>query len=106
MHRLFVALAPSEPVRDALIDTMEALDGARWVDEENLHLTLRFVGEVGAHTARDLADSLARVSFRPFEVDLAGVGHFVRKGAAQAIWAGGCRRARCWSCTARSSARR
>ena len=87
MPRLFIALRPPEPVRDALIDTMEALDGARWQDDEQLHLTLRFVGEVEPPLAEDLADSLARLKAGPFTVDLAGVGHFARKGVPQAIWA-------------------
>ena len=48
MHRLFVALRPPEDARDALIDTMEGVEGARWQFDEQLHLTLRFAGEVNA----------------------------------------------------------
>ena len=87
MPRLFVALRPPEPVRDALIDTMEALDGARWQDDEQLHLTLRFCGEVDRRTAEDLATALDRIAFAPFEIQLSGVGHFERKGRPHAIWA-------------------
>ena len=54
-HRLFIAIRPPEPVRDRLVDAMEGIEGARWVDEENLHLTLRFVGEVERSAANDLA---------------------------------------------------
>lgn len=87
MHRLFVALSLSEPVRDALVDTMEALEGARWQDDEKLHLTLRFVGEVDRRQAEDLAQALARVAMQPFAVELAGMGHFDRRGVPTAIWA-------------------
>lgn len=87
MHRLFIALRPPEPVRDVLIDTMEALDGARWQDDEQLHLTLRFVGEVEAPQAQDLAAALSRVPMEPFRVELSGLGHFERKGVPHAIWA-------------------
>jgi len=87
MHRLFVALRPPEEVRDALIDTMEALDGARWQDDEQLHLTLRFVGEVDARAADDLVQTLARVPMRTFDIELDGIGHFERKGTPKAIWA-------------------
>ena len=45
-HRLFIAIRPPEFVRDALVDAMEGIEGARWAGEESLHLTLRFVGEV------------------------------------------------------------
>jgi len=44
MHRLFVALRPPPDIRDALVDAMDELPGARWQDEEQLHITLRFVG--------------------------------------------------------------
>ena len=59
MHRLFVALRPPETIRDHLIDTMEGLDGARWQSDDQLHLTLRFIGEVDAMQAEDLASALA-----------------------------------------------
>ena len=75
-HRLFIAIRPPEPVRDRLVDAMEGIEGARWVDEENLHLTLRFLGEVERPAANDLAAALARVSAAPFMLSVDGVGHF------------------------------
>lgn len=87
MHRLFVALHPPEPVREALLDTMEGLEGARWQDSDNLHLTLRFAGEVETPLANDLADALLRVAMPPFLLALHGVGHFESKGRPHAIWA-------------------
>ncbi len=87
MHRLFIALRPPQPVRDALVDTMEALDNARWQDDEQLHLTLRFLGEVDRRAAEDLAAALARLAFAPVPVTLAGVGHFARKGRPTALHA-------------------
>ena len=65
-HRLFIAIRPPAVVRDALIDTMEALDGARWQDDDQLHLTLRFVGEVERAVANDLAAALEAISMPPF----------------------------------------
>ena len=87
MYRLFVAIRPPEEVRDALVDTMEKIDAARWQDEEQLHLTLRFVGEVDRHQAEDLADALSQVRMRPLVLHAEGVGHFERKGVPRAIWA-------------------
>ena len=55
MHRLFVALRPPPDIRDALVDAMDELPGARWQDEEQLHVTLRFIGEVDHHRAQDIA---------------------------------------------------
>lgn len=86
-HRLFIALRPPEPVRDALVDAMEGIEGARWVDEANLHLTLRFVGEVERPAANDLAAALARIDWPRFALRIDGVGHFTRKGQTTALWA-------------------
>ena len=61
MHRLFVAIRPPEPIRDLLIDAMDDSPDFRWQDEEQLHLTLRFVGEVERPVANDLADALGRI---------------------------------------------
>ena len=86
-HRLFIAIRPPVAVREALIDTMEALEGARWQDDEQLHLTLRFIGEVERPVANDLAAALASIVWPSFQVALEGVSHFERKGMPTAIWA-------------------
>ena len=86
-HRLFIAIRPPEPVRDRLVDAMEGIEGARWVDEENLHLTLRFVGEVERPAANDLAAALGRIAWPRFSLQIEGVGHFKRRGQATALWA-------------------
>lgn len=86
-HRLFVAVRPPEDVRDALLDTMEGIDGARWQDAENLHLTLHFIGDVERPVANELADALSRVRGPRFDLAIAGVGHFEHKGRVHALWA-------------------
>jgi 2'-5' RNA ligase len=85
--RLFVALRPPEPVRDLLLDAMDGVERARWQDEDQLHLTLRFVGEIDAPLANDLAAALGQVDAAPFDLRVAGVGHFERKDRATALWA-------------------
>jgi len=90
-HRLFIAIRPPEDVRDRLVDAMEGIDGARWVDEENLHLTLCFVGEVERPAANDLAAALAQISSPAVTLSVDGVGHFDKRnrhGARpRALWA-------------------
>ena|SRR5687768_15729885 len=86
-HRLFIAIRPPEEVRNRLVDAMEGIEGARWVDEENLHLTLRFVGEVGRPAANDLAAMLGQIAWPRFALRIEGVGHFTRKNQATALWA-------------------
>ena len=87
MHRLFVALRPPEPVRDLLLDTMDGAPALRWQDDEQLHLTLRFIGEVERPLAEDLAAALGTLRFKPFAIRVAGVGRFDhhKRGA---LWAG------------------
>jgi len=88
MHRLFVGLRPPEPIRTQLLGLMGGLPGARWQSDEQLHLTLRFIGEVDRPRAEDAALALAGVQFPAFDLALAGVGMFDARGRPNAVWAG------------------
>jgi hypothetical protein len=74
MHRLFVAIRPPKPVRDLLIDCMDEGPALRWVSDENLHLTLRFIGEVERPQAEDVARQLQRIGAEPFALRISGTG--------------------------------
>ena len=87
MHRLFVALRPPEPIRDFLLDAMDDRADFRWQDDEQLHVTLRFVGEVERPVADDLADALGRIRSEKLDLRIAGVGRFEQRSAG-ALWAG------------------
>ena len=87
MHRLFVAIRPPEPIRDLLIDAMDDSADFRWQDDDQLHLTLRFVGEVDRPLAEDLALALTRVTTDPFTLRIAGTGRFEQRNSG-ALWAG------------------
>lgn len=87
MHRLFVAIRPPEPIRLRLLGLMGGVQNARWQDDEQLHLTLRFIGEVDRHQAEDVAATLGSVRQPPFELALCGVGSFGKRGKG-ALWAG------------------
>lgn len=86
MHRLFVAIRPPEPIRDLLIDAMDENADFRWQDEEQLHLTLRFIGEVERPIANDIADALSRIRAPSLRLKVAGVGRFEQRRAG-ALWA-------------------
>lgn len=88
MHRLFVAIRPPPPIRLWLLGLMGGVAGARWQDEDRLHLTLRFIGEVDRHLAADVHAALGSVHHPAFEMAMEGLGAFERKGAATVIWAG------------------
>ena len=87
MHRLFVAIRPPEIVRDRLIDAMSDSPELGWVADENLHLTLRFIGEVEGPLADDIALALTRIRSHPLELGIDGVGLFERRNGG-ALWAG------------------
>jgi RNA 2',3'-cyclic 3'-phosphodiesterase len=87
MHRLFVAIRPPENIRELLLDLMEGVPAVRWQDDEQLHLTLRFIGEVERPIADDVATTLAPIRFEPFSLALDGVGKF-EKHRHGALWAG------------------
>lgn len=88
MIRLFVALRPPLAIRDSLADLMDHVPGARWQSDEQLHVTLRFVGEVDRHQGEDLAAALASLHAPMPQVALSGVGQFGRGGRADTLWAG------------------
>lgn len=87
MHRLFVAIRPPEEIRDRLIDAMDDTPALRWVADEQLHLTLRFIGEVERPLANDIAVALGRVRFEAFALRVRGVGRFEHRSGG-ALWAG------------------
>lgn len=87
MPRLFTAL---EIPRDAALSLSllrGGLPGARWIDVENYHLTLRFIGDVEGHVADEVANALDRVRRPAFDLTLSGVGAFGSK-KPHSIYAG------------------
>ncbi len=85
--RLFVALRPPAPVRAALLAAMGSVERGRWQTDEQLHLTLRFIGEVDRRTGEDLVAALDSVAAPEFTLAVRGVGHFEKKGRPTALWA-------------------
>ena len=77
MHRLFVALRPPPGVRAACLTAMEdGPPGWAWQDAEQLHLTLRYIGEVERPMAEDVASALGSLHAPPIDLALSGVGWF------------------------------
>ncbi|SOB79357.1 2'-5' RNA ligase [Sphingomonas guangdongensis] len=88
MHRLFIGLRLPPPIREQLLDLSTGVAGARWQDEDQLHVTLRFIGEVDRRVAEDVADVLATVRAPALTLRLDGVGQFDSGGRVNALWAG------------------
>lgn len=88
MHRLFVALRPPPDIRRLLTAAMGGVAPARWQDDDQLHLTVRYIGEVDRPLAEDVALALGQVHGPAPRVAIAGVGAFDKQGRVDALWAG------------------
>src|SRR6187431_1859388 len=76
MPRLFTGLEIPKSLGDSLSMLRGGLPGARWIDPENYHLTLRFIGDVDSVTAREAAFMFGQVRRKDFELRLEGLTSF------------------------------
>jgi RNA 2',3'-cyclic 3'-phosphodiesterase len=76
MPRLFVGLEIPDEIGDRIALLRGGIPGARWIDVENYHVTLRFIGDIDEVTADDIADCLLRIRRRSFSVSITGLGVF------------------------------
>ena len=84
--RLFVALAIPRSVAQSLMLIQSGVPGARWQSREQLHLTLRFIGEVEGHDVEAIDDALAGIMAPDFTLQLHGVGQF-GNSQPHSLWA-------------------
>ncbi|MCO6184742.1 RNA 2',3'-cyclic phosphodiesterase [Rhizobium sp. L1K21] len=87
MPRLFTALEIPRNAAMSLSLLRGGLPGARWIDVENYHITLRFIGDVDNRTADEIVDRLDRIDRSQFELSLTGTGSFGSK-KPHSVWAG------------------
>src|SRR5579864_963761 len=87
MLRLFVGIEFPPELKLRLSLLCSGVPGARWVDPGNLHLTLRFIGEIDEGVAADVDEALARLKARRCAVQLAGTGVF-GGNRPHALWVG------------------
>jgi 2'-5' RNA ligase len=88
MTRLFIAVEIPEEIKERLVACRGGVEGARWQAAEQLHLTLRFIGEVGQPQEADIRAVLAGLRFPPFAVTLDGLGLFGKVRKPRALWVG------------------
>lgn len=88
MQRLFVAIDLPVSVKEEIASIRENLSGVRWVSAEQLHLTLRFIGEVDDLSSGEIRNSLATIHCSPFQLQLSSIGHFPPRKEPRVIWAG------------------
>lgn len=89
-HRLFIALRPPTEVRNALTPLMSGVEGARWMNDNQLHLTLAFLGEVDKHGVDAAVQAMETVHAPQLDLQLGQLGSFdaTGPGKTSALWIG------------------
>lgn len=88
MPKLFFGLEIPEAVKPDLLHVRAQVDGARWQSEQQLHLTLAFLGQVDEHRVALACDLARKVTAPPCELDVRGVGCFGSPDHPKILWAG------------------
>lgn len=88
MARLFIAIDLPPSVRTQIANVCFGIPGIRWVSAEQLHLTLRFVGEVGDPVYHELRDALSLIALPPFNLTIEGSGFFPPRKDPRVLWIG------------------
>jgi len=92
--RAFIAVEFDQAIRERLAEAATRLratsTGVKWVSPEQMHLTLKFLGEVEESAADEVAVVMAEAvaGIAPFEVRVSGLGAFPPQGAPRVVWAG------------------
>ena len=86
--RLFVSIELPESIRKGLAELDPRLGGVRWLEPRLMHLTLAFLGNVGAEIEETLSEKLKAISWKSFFLPLVGIGTFPSKGWPKIIWIG------------------
>ena len=88
MKRLFVAVDLPETIKATLAQLAAGVPGARWTEPPQIHLTLRFIGEVDGAQFADIREALAEVNAPAFALSLSGIDHFASRRTPHTLWAG------------------
>jgi len=94
--RTFVAIELSPEIRDQLrahatqVRETVAEASASWSQTENIHLTLKFFGNIPTNKLPLISDAASRVAneFSPFQIGIGGTGVFPKPSRAQVLWIG------------------
>jgi len=87
-RRLFLAIGLPPPIKQALAPLVASLPDVRWTPEEQLHLTLRFLGDVEEERIETLTDRLSTLHVQKFLLSLEGAGAFPTKDSPRVLWCG------------------
>ena len=93
MYRLFVAVPVPDHIKNSLLQLKINISGAKWIEKEQLHITLKFIGEVDGQLFCDIRKKLSEIRMDHFSLRFKGVDHFPpgnsRRGSPpKVLWAG------------------
>ena len=90
LHRLFVAIDLPDEVTKEVARIQEILEGKKFTGKmtelENLHLTLKFLGEIDDEKLEEIRKGLREIKFSDFEARLEDIGTFNFKGKPRIVW--------------------
>jgi RNA 2',3'-cyclic 3'-phosphodiesterase len=92
--RMFISIGITEDVRRACMDMISRLMGSgadlRTIDPDNLHMTLKFLGEVREDGVKDISERIRKVAFAepPFTLGISMLGYFGSTRFPRTVWAG------------------
>jgi len=90
MKRLFVAVGLPDELRTKLHSLARelALEGVKFVEKDNIHLTLKFIGDVPEEKIPEIKEKLGKIKFKKFTCSVSGVGVFPDPEYIRIVWAG------------------
>jgi len=86
--RLFLAIDPPVEIRNILHSICYGLDAVKWTAEDQIHLTLRFIGAADGLLLDDICHKLSEMESSSFSLKIKGVGYFPPRGEPKVLWAG------------------
>src|ERR1044071_4869188 len=86
--RLFVSIELPESVTQTLAQLDPEIRGVRWLEARQMHLTLAFLGDIGAETQEACSEKLRAISWKSFFLPIIGLGTFPSKGWPKIVWIG------------------
>ncbi|MCK5675174.1 MAG: RNA 2',3'-cyclic phosphodiesterase [Spirochaetales bacterium] len=93
MYRLFIAVPIPDHIRSSLLQLRVNIPGAKWTQEDQLHTTVKFIGEVDGQMFRDIRNKLSEIKIEQFPLQITGVGSFPpgnssKRSSPKVLWAG------------------
>lgn len=88
MPRLFIAIDMPDELRGKICELRRNLPGTMWTNREQMHMTLRFIGDSDDEHFEKIRSSLSEIRFKPFHLEMTGSGFFPNERRPSVFWLG------------------